>query len=64
MIAYEVNHYNYESFGVDNSNFIDESTGVNDIAKGNILQSLYSYRDVNNRVSYIGRAFYVFKRNI
>lgn len=58
MVAYEVNHYNYESFGVDNSNFLDESTGVNSLSKGNILQSLYSFRDMNNRMSFIGRAFY------
>jgi len=58
MVAYEINHYNYESFGVDNSNFLDESTGVNSLSKGNILQSLYSFRDMNNRMSFIGRAFY------
>jgi len=60
MCAFEVNHYNFEAFGVDNSNFLDESTGVNSISKGNVLKSVYSYRDVNNRLSYLGRIYYDF----
>ncbi|SBV90535.1 TonB-linked outer membrane protein, SusC/RagA family [uncultured Dysgonomonas sp.] len=63
MAAFEINHYNYESFGVDNSNFLDESTGVYSIAKGSVLKSLYSYRGINNRLSYLARVYYdLYKR--
>lgn len=58
MVAFELNHYSYESFGVDNANFLDETNGVNSIGKGNILKSLYSYRGINNRVSYLARVYY------
>jgi TonB-linked SusC/RagA family outer membrane protein len=58
MLAAEVNHYNYESFGVDNGNYLDESTGAYSISKGSVLKSLYSYRGINNRVSYLARVYY------
>lgn len=58
MVAFELNHYNFESFSVDNANFLDESTGVDAISKGNVLKGVNSYRGVNNRVSYLGRIYY------
>lgn len=58
MVAFELNHYNFESFSVDNANFLDESTGVDAISKGNVLKGINSYRGVNNRVSYLGRVYY------
>lgn len=58
MLAFEVNHYNFESFNVDNGNYLDESTGVDAISKGNVLKGLNSYRGVNNRISYLGRVYY------
>lgn len=58
MLAFELNHYNYESFGVDNGNYLDESTGAYSISKGSVLKSLYSYRGINNRVSYLARVYY------
>lgn len=58
MGAFEVNHYNFESFSVDNGNFLDESTGVNAISKGNVLKGLNSYKGINNRISFLGRVYY------
>lgn len=58
MVAFELNHYNFESFSVDNANFLDESTGVDAISKGNVLKGVNSYRGVNNRISYLGRIYY------
>lgn len=58
MLAFEINHYNFESFSVDNANFLDESTGVDAISKGNVLKGVNSYRGVNNRLSYLGRIYY------
>ncbi|NGF56449.1 TonB-dependent receptor [Parapedobacter sp. SGR-10] len=58
MLAFERSKYNYESFSVRNTNFADESTGVDDIGKGNIVQRIQSDRDGNNRLSYFGRVNY------
>ena len=58
VLVYEINKYNYEAFGVSNSSYLDESTGVNSISKGSILSGLYSYRDVNHRMSFLSRVFY------
>jgi TonB-linked SusC/RagA family outer membrane protein len=58
MLAFELNHYNYESFGVDNGNYLDESTGAYSISKGAALKSLYSYKGINNRISYLARVYY------
>ncbi len=58
IAVFELNHYNYESFGVDNGNYLDENNGPYNISKGSVLNSLYSFRDVNNRVSYLSRINY------
>lgn len=58
MIATEINQYTYEYFSVQKSNFADESTGIDDIAKGTIAKGSASYKDVNRRLSYFGRLNY------
>uniref|UniRef100_UPI00258E472A SusC/RagA family TonB-linked outer membrane protein n=1 Tax=Hydrotalea sp. TaxID=2881279 RepID=UPI00258E472A len=60
MVAFETNLYNFETFGLSKSSFADESTGINDINKGAISKSSYSYRDQNRRLSYFGRLNYTF----
>lgn len=58
LAATETNIYNYESFSLIQTDFLTESTGVNDISKGSNTQSIDSYRDRNKRVSFFGRVNY------
>ncbi len=60
FVATEYNNYNYEWFSVTKTNFLDESTGVNDISKGSTLKASGSWRDNNTRISFFGRANYSF----
>jgi len=60
MIAIENNKYNYEWFGLSQTQFLDESTGVFDISKGSTTKSVGSYRDLNRRVSFFGRVNYIY----
>lgn len=60
MIATENNLYNYEWFGVSQTNFLDESTGAFDISKGSTTKSTGSYRDMNRRISFFGRINYMY----
>src|SRR5690606_17379866 len=52
MGAFEASRYNYESQRMRSLDFIDESTGVNDISKGAQVSGIYSTRWANNRVSW------------
>ena len=61
MIATENNMYNYEWFGVTQTNFLTESTGAFDISKGSTTKTVGSFRDKNKRVSFFGRANYIYK---
>ncbi len=61
MIASETNIYNYEVFGVNNINFLDESTGIYDISKAAATKSSFSFRDNSRRVSFFGRVNYTLK---
>lgn len=56
--AYEVNSYNFESNDMQAANFPDESTGIDNIAKGTSILGINSNRYKNNRLSWIGRANY------
>jgi len=58
MGAFEASRYNYESQRMRSLDFIDESTGVNDISKGAQVSGIYSSRWANNRVSWLSRANY------
>ncbi|MBQ4915983.1 TonB-dependent receptor [Maribacter sp. MMG018] len=58
MLAAETNHYNFESFGLEVTNFEDESTGINDISKSGGYKTLSSNRYSTNRLSYLGRVNY------
>jgi len=58
MGAYEVNSYNFESDDVQAANFPDESTGIDNIAKGTSILGINSNRYKNNRLSWLGRANY------
>ena len=61
MIATESNVYNYESFGLTQTNFLTESTGINDVSKGSTTKNVDSYRDKNRRVSFFGRVNYNYR---
>ncbi|MCO6497471.1 MAG: TonB-dependent receptor [Chitinophagaceae bacterium] len=61
MVGFEVSRYNYENFSLQNSYFLDESTGVDDIGKGSKLNNLGSSRDISTQVSYFGRFNYSFR---
>jgi TonB-linked SusC/RagA family outer membrane protein len=61
MIAAETNVYNYEWFGVTNTDFLDESTGVFDISKGSTTKNSGSFRDYSRRVSFFSRLHYMFR---
>lgn len=58
MGAFEINRYNFESQRMRNLDFVDESTGINDISKGSQISGVYSSRWANNRVSWLTRANY------
>jgi len=58
MAAFEFTRYNYEDFNLRNTNFLDESTGVDDISKGSVMNNIGSNRDISNRISYFGRLNY------
>jgi TonB-linked SusC/RagA family outer membrane protein len=58
MGAYEVNSYNFESDDMQAANFPDESTGIDNIAKGTSILGINSNRYKNNRLSWLGRANY------
>lgn len=61
MVAFEINQYNFESFNINNQNYLDESSGVWNIGNGSIINGYGSYRGVNNRLSYLGRVYYDLK---
>ena len=61
LVATESNLYNYEWFGVTQTNFLTESTGAFDIAKGSLTKNVGSYRDKNKRISFFGRVNYSYK---
>ena len=61
MLGSETNIYNYEVFGINNINFLDESTGVFDISKAGITRNSFSFRDNSKRVSFFGRVNYNLK---
>ena len=58
MVASQINQNTYEWFSVQKSNFMDESTGIDDISKGTTAKGSGSFRDVNRRLSYFGRLNY------
>lgn len=58
MAAFEINSYNFESFNMSMASFPDESTGVNDISKGSVMEYVNSLKWGTNRLSYLGRANY------
>jgi TonB-linked SusC/RagA family outer membrane protein len=58
MAAFESSRYNFEQFRNQISNFVDESTGVNDISKGTVPLEYSSNRWATNRLSYFGRVNY------
>jgi len=58
MGAYEVSSYNFESNDMQSASFPDESTGVDNIAKGTSILGINSNRYKNNRLSWLGRANY------
>jgi TonB-linked SusC/RagA family outer membrane protein len=60
MVAFENTLYNYETFLLQASNFLDQTTGINDISKASVLKSKTSSRDANKRISYFGRINYTF----
>lgn len=60
FIASEMNNYNYESFSITKTNFLDELTGVFDISKGSTHKSSGSFRDNATRISFFGRVNYTF----
>lgn len=60
MVAFERSKYNYERFSMMNTNFADESTGIDDISKGSTVQNVASNRDANNRLSWFGRVNYTY----
>ncbi len=60
MLATENNLYNFEWFGVTQTNFLDESTGVFDISKGATSKNVGSTRDQTKRVSFFGRVNYIY----
>lgn len=62
MVATETNVYNYEQFGVINTDFLDESTGVFDISKGSTTKYSSSFRDYSRRISFLGRLNYIFQK--
>tara|TARA_R110002050_G_scaffold95107_3_gene198000 strand:+ start:6482 stop:9613 length:3132 start_codon:yes stop_codon:yes gene_type:complete len=61
LAAFEVSHYNYESFRNRIAGFADQSTGVNDISKGSSYLETSSSRWGTNRLSYLGRINYNYK---
>lgn len=56
--AFEYYRYNFESSLFEKANFIDESTGIHDISKGNLIKRTLSSRDGNTRLSYFTRINY------
>ena len=61
MVAFEMNRYNWERMFIENADYTDESTGVNDISKGKRIKGISSDRNMINRLSYFGRLNYQFK---
>ncbi|HEY4063999.1 MAG TPA: TonB-dependent receptor [Puia sp.] len=65
LAGFEYTQYNYESFMLQATNFLDQTTGVNDISKGSVLKSTGSNKDGTRRVSYFGRVNYsLFDRHL
>ncbi len=58
MAAFEASRYSYESQRMRSIDFVDESTGINDISKGAQVSGVSSTRWANNRVSWLTRANY------
>lgn len=58
MGAFEINRYNYEYQSMRSMDFVDESTGINDISKGSLVSSVNSSRWANNRLSWLTRVNY------
>ncbi len=61
MGAFEMSSYNYQSNNLSAQNFPDQSVGINDISKAQLVNSINSYRWKNNRLSFITRANYSFR---
>jgi TonB-linked SusC/RagA family outer membrane protein len=58
MTAFEINRYNYEYQNMRGVDFVDESTGINDISKASMITGIKSTRWANNRLSWLARANY------
>jgi len=58
MGAFEINRYNYEYQSMRSMDFVDETTGIDDISKGGLISSVRSSRWANNRISWLARANY------
>ncbi|RAV29574.1 SusC/RagA family TonB-linked outer membrane protein [Sinomicrobium soli] len=56
--VFEAGHYNYEYQSMRSTDFMDESTGIDDISKGALVSSVRSSRWSSNRVSWLGRVNY------
>jgi len=60
MGAFETNGYVFENMLMRSSDFADESTGIDDISKGAVVNRLNSEKWVNNRLSWLGRFNYTY----
>ncbi|WP_349316716.1 TonB-dependent receptor [Chitinophaga sp. MM2321] len=58
MGAFEMSSYNFQSNNLSAQDFPDQSVGINDISKAQLVNSIKSNRWKNNRLSYITRANY------
>lgn len=61
LAAFEINHYNFESFRDRTTTFEDQSTGVWDLSKGENVIENSTERFSTNRLSYLGRINYNYK---
>ncbi len=58
--AFEVNSYDFQSNNLEEQQFADQSTGVQDISKAGFISDYNSNHYRNNRLSFISRANYNF----